>query len=205
MDLLFFLSAAAAAGIIHTFLGPDHYLPFVALAKARDWSVFKAVQVTVLCGIAHVFGAVLLGLAVIRLQVSIEKLGILELHRGDLAAWGLIAFGLMHLVASLRRRAKNRPEAQHLDTGLLFAIFILGPCEPLIPLMLYPGVSHHPAMLWVVIGTFGIATVTTMVGLVSSLTFGLNLLPLKIKPSHGYAITATVFLFCGLGIKFLGL
>ena len=30
---------AAAIAFVHTLLGPDHYLPFVAMAKARGWSM----------------------------------------------------------------------------------------------------------------------------------------------------------------------
>ena len=30
--------SAASIGFIHTILGPDHYLPLVAMAKTNGWS-----------------------------------------------------------------------------------------------------------------------------------------------------------------------
>ena len=30
---------AAALGFLHTILGPDHYVPFVALRRARRWTL----------------------------------------------------------------------------------------------------------------------------------------------------------------------
>jgi hypothetical protein len=30
--------AAAGIGFIHTVIGPDHYLPFIVMAKARKWT-----------------------------------------------------------------------------------------------------------------------------------------------------------------------
>ena len=38
--------SAIAAGVYHTLIGPDHYLPFVALGKARGWSYSKTVLAT---------------------------------------------------------------------------------------------------------------------------------------------------------------
>jgi hypothetical protein len=40
------LLGAAAIALTHTVLGPDHYLPFVALARARRWSVARTATVT---------------------------------------------------------------------------------------------------------------------------------------------------------------
>ena len=36
-DLLLIAPVAASVAAIHTISGPDHYLPFVAMAKARSW------------------------------------------------------------------------------------------------------------------------------------------------------------------------
>lgn len=32
---------AAPIGFFHTLLGPDHYLPFLVMAKARKWWIIK--------------------------------------------------------------------------------------------------------------------------------------------------------------------
>jgi hypothetical protein len=41
--------SAAVIALIHTVLGPDHYLPFIAMAKARDWSLQTTIRVTLAC------------------------------------------------------------------------------------------------------------------------------------------------------------
>ena len=38
VDIGLLLLTAASIGFIHTLLGPDHYLPFVAMSAARGWS-----------------------------------------------------------------------------------------------------------------------------------------------------------------------
>ena len=56
------LGTAIWIGFIHTLFGPDHYVPFVAMARAGDWSCRKTLGVTLLCGLGHVAGSVALGL-----------------------------------------------------------------------------------------------------------------------------------------------
>jgi nickel/cobalt exporter len=63
-DSLAVLAATAAGlGFIHTAIGVDHYLPFVALGRARRWSLSRTLLVTALCGAGHVAGSLLLGAA----------------------------------------------------------------------------------------------------------------------------------------------
>ena len=45
-DLTLLLVTAASIGVVHTLLGPDHYLPFVAMAKARGWSLARTLRIT---------------------------------------------------------------------------------------------------------------------------------------------------------------
>jgi hypothetical protein len=68
-------------------LGPDHYLPFIVMARARKWSLTRTTAVTVLCGIGHVLSSVVLGIIGIVLGISLNKLEALESFRGGFAAW----------------------------------------------------------------------------------------------------------------------
>jgi hypothetical protein len=52
--------SAASLGLIHTVLGPDHYIPFIMMGRAGKWSLRKTCRVTILCGIGHVAGLTLL-------------------------------------------------------------------------------------------------------------------------------------------------
>jgi sulfite exporter TauE/SafE len=96
------VATAASVGVLHTVLGPDHYLPFVAMARAGSWSRRRALLVTALCGIGHVAGSVILGLIGIAFGLSLSRLEAFESSRGSIAAWGLIVFGLLYAAWGLR-------------------------------------------------------------------------------------------------------
>ena len=61
-DIVALAVTAATIGIVHTAIGPDHYLPFVAMSRARGWTARWTAVVTLACGLVHVLGSVLLGL-----------------------------------------------------------------------------------------------------------------------------------------------
>ncbi|MBL7071591.1 MAG: hypothetical protein ISS26_05425 [Candidatus Omnitrophica bacterium] len=52
-ELMALYITAASIGFFHTLLGPDHYLPFIVIGKARKWSLAKLSIVTFLCGLGH--------------------------------------------------------------------------------------------------------------------------------------------------------
>ena len=53
---------AASVGFLHTLMGPDHYVPFIVLARARGWGIVRTALVTALCGVGHVLSSMALGL-----------------------------------------------------------------------------------------------------------------------------------------------
>ena len=55
------IGAAASIGFLHTIMGPDHYVPFIAMSRARGWSLLKTMLVTTACGLGHVIGSAALG------------------------------------------------------------------------------------------------------------------------------------------------
>ena len=74
---------AVSLGFIHTLLGPDHYLPFVALSKSNNWSFKKTLWISGVCGIGHCFSSVLIGFLGIALGVVVGKLETIEGTRGE--------------------------------------------------------------------------------------------------------------------------
>jgi hypothetical protein len=62
--------SAAAIAFFHTMLGPDHYLPFIAMSRAQGWSLARTATITTLCGAGHVLSAVLLGMVGIALGLA---------------------------------------------------------------------------------------------------------------------------------------
>ena len=85
------IGSALTLGLIHTITGPDHYLPFVAMAKTRNWSTVRTIWIVSICGLGHVLGSVALGFIGIAAGIFVEKLEFFEGVRGSLASW--ILFG----------------------------------------------------------------------------------------------------------------
>jgi len=227
--------SAAAIAFVHSILGPDHYLPFVAMARARDWSLAKAVRITMVCGLGHLAGSVVLGLAGIALGLQLSSITWLESARGGLAAWLLIGFGLAYTVWGLRQAHRNRPHShwhhhdgaahmhEHTHHGghahvhdkesasksltpwLIFVIFVLGPCEPLIPLLMYPAARESTAGVLVVTAVFGVVTVLTMTLAVALALLGLETVKIRKLEPYGHAVAGGTIHACGLGIALLGL
>ena len=57
-EMYVLIMSAASLGVIHTLLGPDHYLPFIVLSKARNWSRPRTLWITFISGVGHVSGSV---------------------------------------------------------------------------------------------------------------------------------------------------
>ncbi len=108
-DLVLLALTAAAVGVLHTILGPDHYLPFAMMARAERWSRAKTLWVTFACGTGHVLSSVAVGAVGIALGLAVGQLEAIQSFRGRLAAWALIAFGLVYFVYGLRRALRHRP------------------------------------------------------------------------------------------------
>ena len=312
MDHAALLGTAAVIGFLHTLLGPDHYLPFVAMARIGRWSTRKTLAVTVLCGLAHVASSVLLGAVGIAGGVVLLRLEDLESHRAELAGWLLLGFGMAYLVWGLLHAFRRLPHAhlhahvdgtvhqhehahqgEHLhahahglapdreaargwergvkrvpdrgserlsDAGaelraefgaelgaepsaqrisepasalvsatasnasnaagapnapspsgengggltpwVLFTIFLFGPCEPLIPMLMYPASQANAGLVVLVASVFALVTVGTMTVAVLSMLHGISRVSLGPWQRFGHALAGLAVTGCGLAVKF---
>lgn len=222
MDSVALYISAAGIALLHTILGPDHYLPFVVIAKARNWSKFRTFWITLLCGIGHVSSSVILGILGILFGVALNKLVHIEAFRGEIAAWVLIVFGFVYFLWGLWQSRKNvhkhiinNPhlhvhdehdvEKINITPWVLFIIFVLGPCEPLIPLFIYPAAQHHWTAVLIVTVIFSAITIGTMLILTFAGIYGLNKLNIKKMERYMHALAGFVIFLCGISIQFLGL
>lgn len=239
---------AASIAFIHTLMGPDHYLPFVSMGAAKKWSMRKVLTITALCGLGHIAGSIVLGFIGVALQVQIGTIEWIEAFRGDLAAWALIAFGLVYFVWGMRKAYRNKPHThRHSHGGLthvhththqkehvhvheleqsntskteidlkekgiarmgpwaIFIIFVLGPCEPLIPILMYPAAKENMMGLIMITGIFGVVTMLTMLFAVWITTMGINKIKLPNLERYGHAMAGATIFSCGGSIAFLGL
>ena len=97
-ETIILIWTAASLGFIHTVLGPDHYLPFIVMSKARGWSIFKTALITILCGLGHVVSSVILGFLGILFGVAVFKLEAVESFRGEIAAQPAIVADLVQRI-----------------------------------------------------------------------------------------------------------
>lgn len=234
-ELGILLITAVSIGFFHTLFGPDHYVPFIVMAKARQWSAFKTTWITIVCGIGHVGSSIILGFVGIAFGIAVAHLEPIESMRGNIAGWSLIAFGLIYSIWGFRRAYRNRPYTHrhlhsdgkihdhthvhseehthvHEKTGrpgmtpwILFTIFVFGPCEPLIPVLMYPAAQGHIFNVVIVSFVFSIVTIGTMLTVVLGSIAGLRLLPTSQFERYTHALAGVSILFCGIAVQFLGL
>lgn len=226
------LAAAFGVGIVHTVLGPDHYLPFIMLAKARGWSRLRTVAVTSVCGLGHVGSSVVLGSLGIAFGLAIGHVESVESNRGPLAAWALVAFGVAYALWGLRHALRKRKgieahvhgdevhihshglsphghEARKIGANTtfwtLFIIFVLGPCEPLIPLFVLPASQGRWDVAALTAVVFGVATLVSMVAVTLAGLKGLKMLKLGPLERWSHVIAGSVIAAAGLSVIYLGL
>jgi len=234
-DSIALLSVTAiSVGFIHTLFGPDHYLPFIVLSEAKKWTLRKTMFITFICGIGHVLGSVVLGLAGIAVGISLSRLVAAETFRGNIAAWLFIAFGLVYMVISIRNLIrKHKHSHSHYHFGgeqhihehnhhkehthvhdndlvkttpwILFLIFVFGPCEPLIPILMYPAAQSNVEGAVFVSLLFSAVTIATMMSIVLGFKLGLSRINLKPVEKYSHVIAGAVIFFSGVAIQFLGL
>ena len=299
---------AATIGLLHTLAGPDHYVPFIAMARARDWSARRTVAVTLACGAGHVAGSVILGFVGISIGLALGWMESFESARGTLAGWLLIGFGVAYAAWGLRRAWKNRthshwhhhadgtvhdhehdhhgahahvhtaeqlagrpegaPTPGHTQVGVqaeaahthghqaaegagaeaahtsghqaaggagaaaahahpaadhdhgasggkdgvrsvtpwvLFLIFVFGPCEPLIPVLMVPAAEGSWWAVAAVAGVFGLCTLAAMTAAVIVGYYGLGKLSLgPTLERYSHALAGAALAACGLAVQ-LGL
>ncbi|HOU31425.1 MAG TPA: sulfite exporter TauE/SafE family protein [Bacteroidales bacterium] len=225
---------AVSLGFFHTLMGPDHYLPFIVLSQAKKWSTKKTMLITFLCGLGHVLSSVVLGIIGIGIGISVNKLVSVESVRGNIAGWLFIAFGLVYTIISIRNLVRKKTHThRHFHAGglehehehnhmkehvhvheeeivsatpwILFLIFVFGPCEPLIPLLMYPAAENNITGAIIVAILFSVVTIATMMSIVLVFKLGLTSINLKPLEKYNHVIAGAVILLSGVAIQFLGL
>ena len=100
---------------------------------------------------------------------------------------------------------QKSPGLRAMTPWMLFLIFAFGPCEPLIPLLMYPAAKSNLAGALIVAGIFSAATIATMLVIVLGLYSGLKNLSLGVLERYSHFIAGLAVVACGAAILFLGL
>jgi sulfite exporter TauE/SafE len=234
-EFLILLTTTVSIALLHTLTGPDHYIPFAVIAKARNWNIKKTIMFTTLCGIGHVGSSVLLGLVGIAIGTAVGKLEFIEGIRGSIISWLFTSFGLLYMVWGITKAYKNKShnhshyhigkgfhehehnhheahahihendEKVNLTPWILFTIFIFGPCEPLIPIIMYPAAKNNYSEMIFLTIIFSVVTITTMIVLVTAVSYSFKILPTKKLERYSHALAGAAIFICGIGMLFLGL
>ncbi len=228
-ELYYLIITAVSLSFIHTLTGPDHYLPFIALSKANNWTVSKTVLWTVVCGIGHVGSSIVLGLGGIALGWSLAKFSWLEGIRGGIAGWVMLIVGCGYMIYALIQLRQNKLH-KHFDMNdgemyvyehkegqivlsqdrrrvtpwIMFIVFVLGPCEPLIPLLSFPAAKQSIAGITILVSVFGFFTLLTMVALVLLGYYGISSFKTAKLEKYVHVLAAGTVVICGGGMVFIG-
>jgi sulfite exporter TauE/SafE len=228
-ELTYLAITAITISLVHTITGPDHYLPFIALSKAKRWSVYKTIRWTLICGIGHVASSVLLGLAGIALGWSLSSTSWVENIRGGIAGWIMFAAGIAYVLYAFIQLRRNKLH-KHFDSyggdeiyvyehrhgttvnpqqkrkvtpWVLLIIFILGPCEPLVPLLSYPAAQQSVTGILVLVSVFTGFTLLTMVTMVLLGYYGLSIFKTGRLEKYMHVLAGSTVLICGAGMLFM--
>jgi nickel/cobalt transporter (NicO) family protein len=193
-------------------LAPDHWMPFAVIGKAQKWSKAKLAWITFVSGIGHVGSSILVGTIGIFLGFSIAKLKAAESHRGEIALWLLTGFGIAYMGWGLKKARDYKHE--HIDAEklksktvtlwTLFAIFVLGPCEPLIPLM-FLATDYGWSGILLTSLAFSVVTIGMMLGQSLLAYAGIQLIRHDIAERYSHAFAGFVIFLTGAFVMLLGI
>ncbi|MFQ5604659.1 MAG: hypothetical protein ACE5HS_15420 [bacterium] len=194
-------------GIVHA-LAPDHWVPFVSIGRAQNWSKTKLAWVTFICGIGHVGSSVVIGIIGLVLGFSLSSLESIESQRAQVAGLLLIGFGIAYAIWGLKHvHHHHHPKLdgkRSMTIWTMIAIFVLGPCEPLIPLM-FVSAAHGWTAVWMVSLIFGLVTLAMMVGQALLAYIGTSMVVFKKMEHYTHAVAGLVIALTGGMVMFLGI
>lgn len=215
---------ALSLGTLHTAIGVDHFAPFVVLARTRGWSCQKTLLITLICGLGHIASSILLAAVGLGLGVAGARLQWVDQTRGAWAAWMLVGFGVAYAGAALWKHHRQMSHPSHdqqlLDgapfsnsprlTAALFLLFVVGPCEALLPLLTAGGIVLSFYQAAVVAGVFALATLFTMLAMVALGYLGWGIIGRPLfggaTSSHlAHTLAGLTLALSGLSIRVLGL
>ncbi|MBN2804280.1 MAG: hypothetical protein JXR91_14390 [Deltaproteobacteria bacterium] len=218
---------AFSIAFMHTVAGPDHYLPFLVLGRAENWSFKRIMFYTLAGGVAHILSSLIIGFLAVMLGWSAGSIDFLNGIRGTFAIWALVAVGVIYMIVGLIKVYLSTSDHSHghshehshdhfhffgrkftggagKRTALaLIVIFLLGPCEPLIPLLLLPSAGHSILALIIIISVFAGTTLFTQACCLSLAFLGIGLFEFNIVKRYMHVFSGMAIATSGLILVFL--
>jgi threonine/homoserine/homoserine lactone efflux protein len=88
-----------------------------------------------------------------------------------------------------------------LGPWLLFLVFLFGPCEPLIPLVIVPAAQHSWGVLLSVSAVFGVVTISSMTAVVAGEYLGVARLAGPGQGRWSHALAGAALTACGVAVR----
>jgi len=206
------LLSAISVAFFHS-LAPDHWLPFVALARGSRWKMPQLARIAALGGIGHVSSSLLIGTLGLWAGWAVHHLQGVEAFRGNVSIWMLIGFGVAYALWGLKHAQHPHPHLTVEDAvkayaarrvWILFAVLVFGPCEPLIPLM-FLAYKEGVIAIVVVASVFSLVTIAMVVGQSCLSYAGVRLLRAGWMERYAHTWTGAVIAVTGILVLVLGL
>lgn len=206
------LTSAISVAFFHA-LAPDHWLPFVALARSARWPMGKLAWVATCAGLGHVCSSLLLGVVGLWAGHSVHRLAGAEAWRGPIGLWLLIGFGVAYALWGWKHAQHPHPHISVEDAvrayaarrvWMLFAIIVFGPCEPLIPLM-FVAAGQGLATVWAVSVAFSVVTVAMVVGQSVLSYAGVRLVHAPWMERYAHALAGLVIVLTAVLVMTVGI
>lgn len=200
------LTSVAATGFAVAFLHaalPTHWLPFVLVARSREWSMRKTLGITALAGVGHVVVTVLLGVGLTALGLVIRpQLGaVFPYVVGGL----LIGIGVLQVLRHRHAHEAKTPDRRLSDGGAalaLVALLALSPSEAFLPLFL-ANIEHGWAGFALLSAVLAAATILGMLLFTGLTAAGAARLNLGALERYEGAILGVALCALGLGVILL--
>ena len=189
---------AIALSVVHSIANPIHYLPFVALGKARGWNLTLTLLVAAIASAGHIVGfgiALLIGTLAGKGVSHAEHI----LHESShISAILFLTLGITYTIYGIRyaltrneckdncsshscghdheRIIRNADPHSGKYIFLLFAMFAIGPCNPILSLVAYYAATTDIGSLALLTLVYYLATAATMLACTALLYKGLEFL-----------------------------
>ena len=213
MKYYLLLASTVSIAFLHS-LAPDHWMPFAVIGKAKKWSRPKLILITLISGIGHVGSSILLGSLGLFLGLGLSGIKTLESRRGEIALWLLIGFGIAYTIWGLKKAAGHKHEHKHMDAETaiskrvtlwtLFVIFLLGPCEPLVPLI-FLATEYGWIGIFLTSLTFSIVTIFMMLAQSLLAYYGIQLIKHDLAERYSHALAGIIIVLTACFVMLLGI
>lgn len=201
MDNVPVLLSTFTLAMLHSVL-PSHWLCFVLVGRAREWTLRRTLGVTVAAGLCHVLSTILLGvLAIVFARELVSEEMLKPISAGVLIGVGLI-YLVLHLFHTGHHHAADEKRADRGAVAALLLTLFLSPCEAVIPLFLLAATGSvvFIAAMCVVVT---VATVGVMLLLTSVAWRGVEAARLKFADRYEKLIIGSVLAGLGAGVLVL--